>query len=438
MSKVNNIVSNSKINTTINVIDSGCGSGKTSYAIQLINESQPDSRFIYITPFLSEVARVKDQCNRRIYEPNNRNNKGSKLESLKKLVIEGKDIASTHALFKSMDQELSDLIQNGGYTLILDEVMQVVETISKSIADWNMLIKDNKLMIDENKKVVWLDMEYTGEFTDIMDYALTNNLYVHSRNSDSTKVVLLVWTFPVAAFECFSNIYLLTYMFKGQIQRYYFDMYNLSYKLLAVTKQGDRYELVEHNENIDIEKRKRYKQLITIYEGNLNQIGEKEFSLSKTWLEKGLKNSNNKQLKNNAINYFINISKTTSKENMWTTVLGTDYIELSDGTKGNTREDRIRKSLGGNGYTRGFVACTARATNDYRHKTNCAYLLNRFMNPMESGFFIDKGITVDEDTWALGELIQWLFRSAIREDKEIKLYIPSKRMRNLLIEWLDV
>ena len=123
---------------------------------------------------------------------------------------------------------------------------------------------------------------------------------------------------------------------------------------------------------------------------------------------------------------------------MWTTVLGTDYIELSDGTKSNIKEDRIKKSLGGKGYTRGFVACTARATNDYKHKTNCAYLLNRFLNPMESGFFTDKGITVDEDVWALGELIQWLFRSSVRDDKEIKLYIPSKRMRNLLIEWLDV
>ncbi|MEG2045187.1 MAG: hypothetical protein RR088_04280, partial [Clostridia bacterium] len=86
----------------------------------------------------------------------------------------------------------------------------------------------------------------------------------------------------------------------------------------------------------------------------------------------------------------------------------------------------------------GFVACTARATNDYRHKTNCAYLLNRFLNPMEAGFFIDKGIDIDEDGWSLSELIQWLFRSAIRDGKEIKLYIPSKRMRELLVDWLNV
>ena len=48
-----------------------------------------------------------------------------------------------------------------------------------------------------------------------------------------------------------------------------------------------------------------------------------------------------------------------------------------------------------------------------------------------------KGVSVDEDTWALSELIQWIFRSAIRENNEINVYIPSERMRNLLIEWLN-
>ena len=52
-------------------------------------------------------------------------------------------------------------------------------------------------------------------------------------------------------------------------------------------------------------------------------------------------------------------------------------------------------------------------------------------------FFIDKGVTIDEDTWALSELLQWIFRSAIREHKKINIYIPSERMRNLFLEWLN-
>ena len=38
-----------------------------------------------------------------------------------------------------------------------------------------------------------------------------------------------------------------------------------------------------------------------------------------------------------------------------------------------------------------------------------------------------KGVNIDEETWALSELIQWLFRSAIREENEINIYIYLQR-----------
>ena len=41
----------------ITVIDSPCGYGKTSYAINMINDN-PTKNYIYITPFLTEVKRV--------------------------------------------------------------------------------------------------------------------------------------------------------------------------------------------------------------------------------------------------------------------------------------------------------------------------------------------------------------------------------------------
>ena len=49
------------------------------------------------------------------------------------------------------------------------------------------------------------------------------------------------------------------------------------------------------------------------------------------------------------------------------------------------------------------------------------------------------GIKFNQDHYALNILIQWLFRSAIRQKtpKEIDVYIPSERMRELLINWLN-
>ena len=111
---------------------------------------------------------------------------------------------------------------------------------------------------------------------------------------------------------------------------------------------------------------------------------------------------------------------------MWTTLKG-----------GENKKDKIRIALTGKGYARGFVPVNSRATNEYKNKNCCVYLVNRFINPIDKGFFEDKNVSVNENLWSLSELIQWLFRSAIRDDKEINLYIPSKRMRNLLISWLD-
>ena len=34
-------------------------------------------------------------------------------------------------------------------------------------------------------------------------------------------------------------------------------------------------------------------------------------------------------------------------------------------------------------------------------------------------------------------MVQWIWRSAIRDGNEVNLYIPSRRMRELLIGWID-
>lgn len=44
----------------------------------------------------------------------------------------------------------------------------------------------------------------------------------------------LIWTFPVKVFSAFKEIYVLTYLFSGQMQRYYYDMYNIPYEYKSV------------------------------------------------------------------------------------------------------------------------------------------------------------------------------------------------------------
>ena len=60
------------------------------------------------------------------------------------------------------------------------------------------------------------------------------------------------------------------------------------------------------------------------------------------------------------------------------------------------------------------------------------------MAPGISSFFAMRGYEIDPDRWALSEMIQWIWRGAIRKGQPICLFVPSYRMRKLLLDWLGV
>lgn len=393
----------------VTIIDAPCGAGKTSFAIEYMNKELFE-RFIYITPFISELDRVINACdNRDFTQPNKIIGKGSKKNHFYELLKEGDNITSTHSLFRSISCDIINTIKEMEYILILDEVCDVVENIDISKYDLNMLLNTNTIDVNDDNKVIWVNENYVGKFSYLKDSIKNGDVYLYNES-------MILWTFPINIFKAFKHVYVMTYLFKAQIQAYYYDLNNLKYEYKSVENIDGKYKLIDYKE-INGEK---YKNLINIYEGNLNEIGNNKFALSKTWYNKANKKELMKTLNNNIVNYFKNIVKGKSKLNMWTTFQ--DY----------------QTTLQGKGYTKGFVSCNARATNDFKEKTNLAYLCNRYYNPIIKQFFIDKKVTINEDIWALSELIQWMFRSAIRENKPINIYIPSERMRRLLQEWLGI
>lgn len=397
----------------INVVDSIMGSGKTSWAIQHMQEATTEERFIYITPFLSEVQRVKTSVtSRKFVEPTN-TGKG-KLDNLKKLIINERDIVSTHALFQNADEEIIDLLKVSNYTLILDEVMNVIEEFKLNKDDFKLLMNSDMVFVEEETGVIrWNeDSEYQHtKYNEIKTLSKTENL-IYFENT------ILFWSFPVSVFQAFKEVYILTYLFQAQEQKYYYDMYHQSYTYKAVQKVNDKYVLVEHVSKEPYNKA-FLKSLITIYEGKLNDIGTEPYSLSKSWYSKEKNIALVEKMKKNLYSYFRNNVKTPTPLNMWTCF-----------------KDH-QSELKGKGYTKGFVSHNARASNDFRDKQSLAYGINRFMHPYKSKFFKSRGVQVNEDMYALSELIQWIWRSRIREEQEINLYIPSARMRTILKDYLE-
>jgi len=427
------------------VIDSIMGSGKTSWAIQYINE-HPEKSFIYCTPFLDEVTRIKQATNRTFYEPQYKGG-GRKIDDFNSLLMEGQDIVLTHATFANSNADTLDYLQKGNYILILDEVLDVLvkfndvcgDSIGKG--DIKMLLKERFIHVDEYGKVSWVKDSYAdSKYGNVERIAKNGHLFYLD---DS----LLVWQFPPEIFRQFESIYLLTYLFDGSMLKPYFQYHEIHYELSGIFKESTGYRLIEWNS--DKSARQDYKKYIEIWDNPLaNEY--KATTLSKTWYLRQREESL-KKLRSYMYNFFQNVARAKSKDILWTApkdfrkhLKGKGYSVVRNMTAeermlpANERE-AVEKKL------QCFLPCNARATNDYADRTVLAYLINLYANPFVKRYFMNKNkkdgtnIAVNEDMLALGCMLQWIWRSGIRkpEPAHIKVYIPSKRMRKLLTDWLD-
>lgn len=453
-------------NQKIIIIDAIMGAGKTSFIIDSIitNLFDDSKRFICVLPTLDECKRYKEATNDCItfFEPDVKKGKGSKLNDFKDLLKQNKNIATTHALIKLIDDEVMEYINRNDYTLIIDEELNVVEQYKDiSQKDLATLYKSEYLKVNENGFLWWndTDSEDAFRYDDVKRLCNLNCLMQYYDKKD-----ILIWNFPTTFFNLFKKCYICTYNWNGSMQKSYFDLHNIKYSHQTLLDGS----LTEYNRDYEYQIKTKLKNLINIYEGNLNKIGEPitirrpSRPLSSTWfkksnkeyeadkkekdnIEKYAKESKNKNYKsqdnyikakrkcdnnnfgtlsNNTYNFFRNIVNAKSNNIMWTCF--NDYA------------DAIRKTPFGNKKKgSNFVPCNCKGTNDFKDRYNLAYLIDFNISPVLLNFFKSNNVSLNEDLYSLNAMLQWIWRSAIREMKPINIYIPSQRMRTLLIKWLN-
>lgn len=363
---------------------------------------------MFITPYLTEVDRIISSCPQKEFKQPMEF--GSKLNGIKYLLRSKRNIVSTHSLFNLFDDEVVELVKQGGYILIMDEVASVIDKFVISKYDAKTVCNEYTSS-DEDGRLHWETTKYEGRFEKYKAAIESGCVYYYNNNT-------LLWMFPVEVFRAFANVYIMTYMFDAQLQKYYFDYHGVTYRNLYI--EGNSLDTYRITDKPIKYKYDNFKELIHVCEDDkFNHIGEDWYALSKAWYARNAKEEGIRRLRNNCYNFFRRVSKTASKLNLWTT-----FSEFQDVV---ARE----------GYTRGFLSCNSRATNKYREKVSVAYLINRFLDPNIKNFFVGQNITVDEENYALSEMLQFLWRSAIRDGKEVWLYIPSKRMRTLLLDWIN-
>lgn len=400
----------------IKVCDAIMGTGKSSAAISYMNDHK-DQKFIYITPYLDEAARIMAGCpDLRFVEPSNKLKECGfkKTEHTALLIRQGRNITTTHQAFKRYTPETLIDIREHGYTLIIDENVEVLEQFDVHPDDMKLAI-DSGYVEEQNNLYKVSDLQYNGNvLRELFEFLKIRDLISFERDGDT----FFYWALPPTLLTSFKDVFIMTYMFEAQGLCHFLKIYDIPFEQIGIHKERDRYTFGSYPGYIPDYVRDIKNKIHILDGGRINNVGDDYHALSMSWFQN--KKSMSEQLKKNVYNCFRNVWKDIPADSrLW----GTYKSSFS--------------AMKGKGYTNGFLTFNARATNEYRDKRALVYIVNLFMNVGEKLFYKSHGVEVDEDAFALSTMVQWIWRSAIRDGEDVYIYIPSKRMRTLLIDWME-
>ena len=415
----------------VTVIDSVMGSGKTSRMLEFIGNSK-GKKWLYISPFKSEVGcgNTKELGRVQLTLPDMfpissmpRNTGEGKLDSLHKMILDGVNIATTHALFCRFSEQTTDLLLQEGYSIVIDESVDCVQ-FKDDLTDKEVkaLLDSKWITVDPDTKIVSWNEEgfplFDGRYKDIRELASTKGLRLFEGNN------LVLEYSPKLLREC-KECYIMSYLFSGSLMSCWLKINNVEFhyadNALFNLEKGEVIKEAIRGKLVVLSSRKldnKYKSEEDI-----------KYRYSTKWYDVRSTLAERLEVRS-ALESCVSNHKTPEGKVFWTTF----------------KDHRTR--LEGRGYKKGwvdpstgvelpsFLAFNTQSINEYRNHDLVMHTVNLYRNPTEVRYFKWRGVDFDGDLWALGVLLQFVWRSSLRQGQPTKVLVISKRMRKLLTDWL--
>ena len=421
----------------VEILDALCGTGKT-YAILEWMHRNPTKRYLYVSPLLSEIEdRIVPKCEQLGFKQPEQQPSKTKGQHLLELLNEGHNIAFTHNLYSRLTQEHLDTIENQGYVLIIDEEVTLIEPLTDSHGseygysnnDLKYLYNDGKVSVDSDDygRVVWNWKDYgeNAKYSRLKAMCDLEMIYCADSKTDKKtgekvdEIHSLVVQLPLRLLYCCERVILISYLFEGSIMDTFLSLKGVPVEPLDMDKEGIK---LRYSNN---EIKEQIKPLINFIETpSTRKIGRKR--LTYRWYTLDMTEKDAKSIAS-AIRSVGDRVGAKADDMMWTLP--------QDRAKGN-KQNKVYVKPRGYSADKCYVFCSARATNDYSHKNTLVHALYRHPNLTLEQYLQHYGAHIDKDVFALSELIQWVWRSQIRNKKPINLSILSTRMRILFEDWL--
>ena len=407
------------------------GSNKTNSIIKWMSDN-PDNKYIYVVPNLNELEDT-EYSNSRVLSigfvtPEAGGEFKTKSEHLYNLCLRGESVACTHVLYKMLNEDTLKLIRDKGYILVIDEEVALIDTYtSASPADLVSLLNFGLVSIsDDDGMVSWIGaenktkpfLEPSHKFHKFYKHIKNENIYTtrQIKTDDKYKSLFMVSQITKEVIDCANRVVIITYLYQDSILDCFLRLKGFKVKKFRdiSIKQVSLHDVVNR---------------ITLlpYDDKM-----KNLKLSSSWWN----NASSKDVK--AVENFIRRtsrrSGLSSGDIMWTVP--------STRTKWSSSNRKLKVNpqsfVDGSDGEPCWIACTMKATNRYSHKKLAIHCFNRYPHVAVYSYLNDYGCKVDQDKYAVAELLQWLFRSNIRTPNgEVTLAIGSKRMYNLYLQWAN-
>jgi len=431
-------VNYSKLTPPVTIVDRHCGFGKSRALIASLSDDRP---VLIVLPLQTEVDRFIKEATVNLIEPSLDAGFSRKRDHLQSLLMDGYSIVTTHALFS----DIAYLAQNGllrGHDVYIDEVLNVVSCVTQevltkgskgsgvSLRSWQELYLEHGFATVDPVTNQVIPTEVWDKKQDLPE--LSNKLY-HMAKAESLFAVgdnVLVWELPPILLRAVKSLTIYTFLAEGSLMAAFLRRNGIEYS-------HDRDLASEKKFREDTKRLLEIRDMPSINRLTMSYSGQKRMNpKDQNKVSVALKNVRERLMRGADM---TKVMITCSKD-MW--FKDGKYRKPEVDPKEPSRMIQKRQTPGPYAaQSRMFgdtnwVPNTTRGTNDYRHCSHLFYLWDQHQNPRIIEFLGAEGEGLN-DKYAVSELIQWLYRSQIRDGKPVTMYMPSKRMRRLVNRWLD-
>jgi hypothetical protein len=471
--------------THIRIVDLPCGWGKSS---QILSCFKKGEKYLTVVPSLSEVQRYIDgayeESGFRLTQPVDAD--GRKSDHAEKLIREGKSLVCTHALYFRLGTIATQQHQIPVSVERDDSPMGFKVRTKHMLDDYNLLIDEviNPFEHEQSVKPIEFDEDYVAlgmaevhedgrvEPTPKWDTrydqgsrTFDRGLYEKAKSGALYKLSegLFILTVPMELLTRPKTVTIYTYLSEGSVLLHFLRKMQDEHPGLFTLEVEPLDANAEREWRQDVASALTIKSIPGLEKTAWNHSAQlKELKTRDVCASIGHELRKFKEQEFGSLD--LNSVMLTSARPVWCAHRTGERPKAGPIAKdsrlfGHAKSREVfspeTRTVATEWSTTGvqFVPNQTRGTNDHISCTHAVYLYDQNPNPQLLSFLGMKRDSLEasrfSDAYALTELVQWLFRSAIRVGgingtlnsgrprERATVYVPSGRMRNLLTNWLE-